>query len=70
MATSLSENFYWIGNTYLDYTSLDKMPAVGRDLIASKPSNKESCEWRHNLNLYHHLTNQKQPRHLVSGHNC
>ncbi len=33
----LSENFYWIGNKYLDYTALDKMPAVGPDLLASKP---------------------------------
>ena len=34
----LSENFYWIGNTYLDYTSLDKMPKVGADLYVSKPN--------------------------------
>lgn len=33
----LSENFYWIGNKYLDYTALDKMPTVGSDLLASKP---------------------------------
>ncbi|MGI4751448.1 MAG: glycoside hydrolase family 2 protein [Janthinobacterium lividum] len=33
----LSENFYWIGNKYLDYTSLEKMPAVGSAIRASKP---------------------------------
>ena len=33
----LSDNFYWIGNTYLDYTDLNKMPSVGAGLYASKP---------------------------------
>ncbi len=33
----LSENFYWIGNKYLDYTGLDKLLAVGSDLQATKP---------------------------------
>ncbi|MCR8560861.1 hypothetical protein KXD93_24605 [Mucilaginibacter sp. BJC16-A38] len=33
----LSENFYWIGNTYLDYTGLNKMPAVGASLAVSAP---------------------------------
>jgi hypothetical protein len=33
----LSENFYWIGNTYLNYTSLRKMPEVGSDLWVSSP---------------------------------
>jgi hypothetical protein len=36
----LSENFYWIGNTYLDYTSLNKMPAVGNNLFISSPKIK------------------------------
>jgi hypothetical protein len=36
----LSENFYWIGNTYLDYTSLSKMPAVGTNLFVSSPKIK------------------------------
>ena len=33
----LSENFYWMGNTYLDYTGLNKMPAVGSSLSVSRP---------------------------------
>ncbi|MDB5086926.1 MAG: hypothetical protein JWR09_920 [Mucilaginibacter sp.] len=33
----LSENFYWMGNTYSDYTALDKMTAVGSNLSVSKP---------------------------------
>ena len=31
---TLSENFYWNGNTYLDYTSLDSLPQVNLDLSA------------------------------------
>ncbi|MFD0763548.1 glycoside hydrolase family 2 TIM barrel-domain containing protein [Mucilaginibacter lutimaris] len=33
----VSENFYWIGNTYLDYTALNRMPVVGKSLQVSKP---------------------------------
>ena len=33
----LSENFYWLGNTYLDYRALDKLPGIGHDLNVSKP---------------------------------
>jgi hypothetical protein len=33
----VSENFYWIGNTYLNYTALNKLPAVGKQLSVSKP---------------------------------
>jgi hypothetical protein len=33
----VSENFYWIGNTYLDYTALSKMPSVGSATVASQP---------------------------------
>jgi len=33
----LSENFYWIGNTYLNYTSLKNMPKVGSSLSVSSP---------------------------------
>jgi hypothetical protein len=33
----LSENFYWMGNTYLDYTDLNKMPSVGSSLSVSRP---------------------------------
>ncbi|MET3977466.1 hypothetical protein ABIB62_000032 [Mucilaginibacter sp. UYP25] len=33
----MSENFYWMGNKYLDYTALNKMPAVGNSLMQSKP---------------------------------
>jgi hypothetical protein len=34
----LSENFYWLGNTYLDYTGLNKMPSVGSNLSVSRPA--------------------------------
>jgi hypothetical protein len=34
----ISENFYWIGNTYLDYTALQKLPKVGSALKISKPT--------------------------------
>jgi len=33
----VSENFYWIGNTYLDYTALSKMPSTGKSIAASQP---------------------------------
>lgn len=33
----ISENSYWIGNTYLDYTNLKKMPEVGSSLSVSNP---------------------------------
>jgi hypothetical protein len=33
----LSENFYWMGNTYLDYTGLNNMPSVGSSLSVSRP---------------------------------
>lgn len=36
----LSENFYWIGNTYLNYTSLDKMPSVRNSINVSQPKIK------------------------------
>lgn len=31
----VSENFYWMGNTYLDYTALNKIPSVGASLTVS-----------------------------------
>jgi hypothetical protein len=31
----VSENFYWIGNNYLDYMALNKMPHVGASLVQS-----------------------------------
>jgi hypothetical protein len=33
----VSENFYWMGNTYLDYTALSKMPSVSANLQSSQP---------------------------------
>jgi len=33
----ISENFYWMGNTYLDYTALQKLPKIGPSLKTSKP---------------------------------
>ena len=29
----VSENFYWVGNTYLNYASLNEMPHIGNSLI-------------------------------------
>jgi hypothetical protein len=37
---TISTNFYWMGNTYLNYTALNKMPAVGKSLLVSKPQIK------------------------------
>ncbi|HJP63845.1 MAG TPA: glycoside hydrolase family 2 TIM barrel-domain containing protein, partial [Mucilaginibacter sp.] len=34
----LSENFYWTGNTYLDYTALQKLPHIGDQLKTGKPA--------------------------------
>jgi hypothetical protein len=33
----LSENFYLMGNTYLDYTAIQKLPKVGANLKISQP---------------------------------
>lgn len=33
----ISENFYWMGNTYLDYTAIEKLPKVGAGLKVGKP---------------------------------
>jgi hypothetical protein len=33
----LSENFYWMGNTYLDYTAIEKLPKIGGSLKVNKP---------------------------------
>jgi len=33
----IADNFYWIGNTYLDYTKLNNMRPVGSSLLVSKP---------------------------------
>jgi hypothetical protein len=34
----LSENFYWMGNTYLDYTAIQKLPKIGDGFKISKPT--------------------------------
>ncbi|GAB3927948.1 glycoside hydrolase family 2 protein [Mucilaginibacter myungsuensis] len=34
---TISENFYWMGKNYLDYTALNKLPSVGKDLSVSAP---------------------------------
>jgi hypothetical protein len=33
----LSDNFYWIGNSYEDYTALNQMPSLGDSLLVSRP---------------------------------
>ena len=55
----LSENFYWIGNQYLDYTALDKMPAVSIDLHASKPIISTAINGINKL-LTYSITNQSK----------
>ena len=55
----LSENFYWMGNTYLDYTSLDKMPSVGNDLYVSSPKVKVATNGT-NLLLTYTITNKSK----------
>ena len=40
----LSENFYWTGNTYLDYTSLQKLPRIGDQLKTSKPTTSKPSD--------------------------
>jgi len=32
----VSENFYWIGNSYLNYSALNTMPGIGKKLTQSK----------------------------------
>ncbi len=55
----LSENFYWIGNTYLDYTSLSKMPSVSKDLYVSTPRVKAATNGT-NLLLTYIITNKSK----------
>ncbi|HEY4784956.1 MAG TPA: sugar-binding domain-containing protein [Bacteroidales bacterium] len=60
----LSENFYWMGNTYLDYTALNKLPAAGNDLVVGKPvisKANDSC----NTLLTYTLTNKSQTTAIV-----
>jgi len=53
----LSENFYWIGNTYLDYTALNKLPSAEADLLISKPVISKAIDNKHTL-LTYTLTNK------------
>jgi hypothetical protein len=55
----LSENFYWMGNTYLDYTSLSKMPSVSKDLYVSRPKVKVATNGT-NLLLTYIITNKSK----------
>jgi len=55
----LSENFYWMGNTYLDYTSLSKMPSVSKDLYVSSPKVKPATNGT-NLLLTYIISNKSK----------
>ena len=33
----VSDNFYWMGKTYLDYTALNNLPSIGKSLQTSQP---------------------------------
>ena len=48
----LSENFYWIGNQYLNYIALEKMPAVGTDLLIGKPVTTKAVNGTNNVLTY------------------
>jgi hypothetical protein len=55
----LSDNFYWIGKKYLDYTALNKMPAVGGSLTISKPLVKTAANGVNKLLTYTITNNSK-----------
>lgn len=55
----LSENFYWIGNTYLDYKSLNNLPSVGTSLSVSKPVISKIAANGHTL-LTYTITNKSK----------
>lgn len=53
----LSENMYWMGNTYLDYTRLGSLPAVGKDLFISK-AKILSTDADGNQSIVYNITNK------------
>lgn len=55
----VSENFYWIGNTYLNYTALNKIPAVGSSLRVSVPRISMAKNGVNNLLTYTIVNNSK-----------
>ena len=55
----LSDNFYWIGKKYLNYTALNKMPAVGGAIIISKPVVKTAANGVNKLLTYTITNNSK-----------
>lgn len=55
----ISENFYWMGNTYLDYTALSKMPSVGKSLQASVPKISTAANGVNRL-LTYNITNHSK----------
>ncbi len=55
----VSENFYWIGNTYLDYTALGKMPPAGAAVQASPPKISAAANGTNKVLTYHIINNSK-----------
>jgi hypothetical protein len=48
----LSENFYLRGNTYLNYTDLNKLPSAGKNLLISTPVVAKALGSNHTLLTY------------------
>jgi len=55
----VSENFYWIGNTYLDYTALNKMPSVGASIQVSRPKISTAVNGVNRMLIYKITNNSK-----------
>ncbi|AMR30561.1 hypothetical protein A0256_03540 [Mucilaginibacter sp. PAMC 26640] len=53
----LSDNFYWVGNTYLNYTALNKLAPVGKDLSTGRPVITTAANGVNKI-LTYHLTNK------------
>ena len=55
----VSENFYWIGNTYLDYKALNEMPSVSKSLKLSQPKISVAANGKNRLLTYNIVNNSK-----------
>jgi len=55
----LSENIYWVGNTYEDYTALNKMPSVSANLQTGRPKISVAPNGVNRL-LTYHITNKSK----------
>jgi len=55
----LSDNFYWIGNTYEDYTALSQMPSVKANIKVSQPKVSIAANGVNKLMTYTITNNSK-----------